>query len=271
MLVSIREFARDLLDRAGEAEAALDQLTRATLEFVTVHAAALTGSRQSESMDALAAESSTIRLVLERAIERGDLDTSLPLIGGLWRYWTNRGLFQDARDLIERAFAGQTIEPTPVWGAALRGGAVIAEIQSDWEAARKWGAASLQIWEELGDLGRMANSWIDFGNVHSTAGELDAARSAFERAEALAIETKDERLAFIAKGSLANLALRQGRHPDAIERYEEILPICRRSGDQWMLATLLSNYGIALVRVGDRARATSPPEGKFADLSPTWK
>ncbi len=257
MLVSIREFARDALERSGEEELTLDRLTHATLEFVAGHAEELTGPRQSESMAALAAESATIRLVLERAIERRDLATSLTLIGGLWRFWTNRGTFQDARDLIDRAFAGQTIEPTPLWGAALRGGAVIAEIQSDWTAARTWGSASLHIWERLGDRGKMSNSWIDFGNVHSSAGELDAARSAYERAEALAIEAGDERLAFIANGSLANLALRQGRISDAIERYQSIIPICRQSGDRWMLATLLSNFGIALVRAENRARATT--------------
>lgn len=257
MLYSIREFARDRLERSNELEPVLEQLTASVAEFVTAQSASLIGPRQSEAMEALASESAVIRLVHERAIERGDPETSLSLIGQLWRFWANRGLFQDARDLIDRSFQGRVVEPTPLWAAALRGGAVIAEIQSDWVAARKWGMESLEIWEALGDRTQMANAWIDFGNVHSSAGELDVARSSYERAEALAIEANNERLAFIANGSLANLALRQGRITDAIARYETIVPICRQSGDQWMLATLLSNFGIALVRIGDRPRATT--------------
>ncbi len=257
MLVSIREFARDMLGKSGELEPALDRLTEAIRAMVNWHADQLTGPRQAASMAALAAESATIRVVLERAIERNDSETSLSLIAGLWRYWTNRGLFQEARNLIDRALAGQTIEATPLWGAALRGGAVIAELQSDWPAAKTWGDASLDIWEALDDRSRMSSAWIDRGNVHSTAGELSEARAAYERAEALAVDANDDRLAFIATGSIANVALRQGRMNDAVARYDSIVATCRQAGDQWTLATLLSNFGIALVRIGDRSRATT--------------
>lgn len=257
MLVSIRELAQRLLDDSDEQDGCFDRMTAYALELVERNAGELTGPRQAEAIATLHAERESIRIAFEWAAERSDSDTQLRLVAGLWRFWANRGLLRDARHEVVRVLAGKFPQPTATWGGALRGAAVIAELQSDWTAARDWGTQAIAIWEELGDSANLARSLVDLGNVESTIGAFDEAQAAFLRALEQADLAGDRRMSIVAQCSLGNLALRQGRHTEAIHQFDAAIPAMRSLGDQWTLAMTLTNNAIASIRAGRGVAAIS--------------
>lgn len=257
MLVSIRTFAHEQLTACGELEQAQTRLAVVCEQLVAKIEPELAGVRQAEAMNTLAAESVMFRAVFDWAVEQNVPETGLRLIAGLWRFWANRGLYQDARSFIDRVFAVAAPELTPVWGAALRGAAVTAELQTDWKAARAWGESAIAIWEALDDPGQLARSWVDLGNVFSSTGELELAHAAYERAYAYAVSAGDQRMETVARCSTGNVALRQGLLPEAVAEFEAALPIMRVLRDQWLLAMTLANYAIALIRLGQSKSAIS--------------
>lgn len=246
MLVSIRDFAWDRLLESGQRDAAENELAHFVVRLAEARALELTGPRQGEAMTALAVEAANVRAVFDWAAAHADADVGLRLVAALWRFWANRGLLIDARDHIDRVMTGRPVETTTVFGAAARGAAVIAEMQTDWPAARDWNAVAIAIWEALGDTANLSLSWIDLGNIESSTGELDRARAAYEQAMGFARAAGDERIEMVARCSIGTIALRQGRQREAAEQFEQAIPYFRRRGDQWVLATALSNLGIAL-------------------------
>lgn len=255
MLVSIRTFANEQLIESGELELAQARLATICEHLVARLEPELTGEHQGDAMNLLGAESATIRAAFDWAANHNATETGLRLVAGLWRFWANRGLYQDARSHIDRVFAGVVPESTPVWGAALRGAAVIAELQTDWAAARTWGASAISIWEALDDPAQLARSWVDLGNASSSTGEFAEALAAYERANTYAVNAGDLRMETVARCSAGNVALRQGQPAKAVAEFEIALPRMRALRDQWLLAMTLANYAIALIRLGQHKQA----------------
>lgn len=94
--------------------------------------------------------------------------------------------------------------------------AVTRQEQGDYEAALAYGRRSLAAYEQLHDLRQIGSSWNTIGWVYIQRKAGARAREALDRADAIATETQDGRLAAYVLQSRAELALAEGAHEEAL-------------------------------------------------------
>ena len=90
-LETVREFAGQRLDEAGEREAVEERLAAWAVAYARSKAAGLTGPTQIATVTALREEAGNLNGVLRGAIDRSDAETVVPLLATLAPYWTIRG------------------------------------------------------------------------------------------------------------------------------------------------------------------------------------
>ncbi len=256
MLMSIRDFALEQLRKSGDEPAVRARHATWFLQLAERLEPDLMGPRQQRAVDRLARAAPNLRQALDFLIARGDQDGALRLVAALYRYWLIRVQWEEARAAFAEVFAMGEPTQTHIWGAALRGAAIVAETQYDCAAAEIWNRQAIAIWEALGETAWIARSHIDLGNVFNNLGRFDEARAEFARAAELVDPEVDPRTHLVALGSIANTMVRQGALRESERILDEIIPRLHALNDGWILATCLSNCGIAKQRLGklDEAR-----------------
>jgi predicted ATPase/DNA-binding XRE family transcriptional regulator len=101
LLDTIRAFAAEQLDQAGQAEAALDRHAGYFAELAA--GAALWGTGQVARLDHLAAEQDNLRAALRRLADRRRTDELADAAFGLWLLWVVRGQFADPLSWVDNA------------------------------------------------------------------------------------------------------------------------------------------------------------------------
>lgn len=107
------------------------------------------------------------------------------------------------------------------WRAAAAG-----EVQS----AQRHLVPSLQLNEEVGVIPAITNAWLAAAHYHLELVELDAARAALARADALLSNTPQGRLWYLRAMVGAQLAFAENREAEGCERLGEALRLSRRMG-----------------------------------------
>ncbi|MGI8475887.1 MAG: ATP-binding protein [Thermomicrobiales bacterium] len=181
LLPTIREYALEMLEHAGEAEATRLAHALAHLDLAERTATELTGPDQVVWMERLTAEREHLRTAVEWSLTADRRDLALRFLGALWRFWRFRGMAAEARSLIDGTFAGQEPEPTPEWAEALRAAAVIADMQRDGAQARAWAGTVLAIQIERGDDAGQADCQLDLGGIARNDGDFPTAIAWYAR------------------------------------------------------------------------------------------
>lgn len=209
MLETIRAYALERLSARGET--AIRQRHAAFyLRLVAAAQAQLQGPEQVMWLNRLEVEHDNLRAALRWALEAGDATLALQLSCGLGRFWDMRGYLSEGRQWLD-AVRAATQSKNPVEEAygllyveALSLTGMIARSQSDYAAAQELFSAS---------------------RVRMQAMEPDPV------AQGLMAET------LLAAGETA---LRQGRLPEARERFGESLALSRLLGNQRGIAWALN-------------------------------
>lgn len=148
MFETIREFAAELLDAAGDADATREAHARVFLDLAERLAPLLQGADQRSWLDHLERDHDNLRAALTWATARPEPRTAVALCFALWRFWQQRGYLAEARawlDLIvERAW--DLPAPDRARFAESLGG--IAYWQADLAVARIRYDEALAIWRE---------------------------------------------------------------------------------------------------------------------------
>ncbi len=105
MLETIREFALEELESAGEAEKLAHRHASYYLTLAEKAESLLKGHGQKALVDYLSADQDNFRVALHRCLTLGDIDTGLHLGGALWRFWHAAGHLREGRDWIEQLLA----------------------------------------------------------------------------------------------------------------------------------------------------------------------
>jgi predicted ATPase/DNA-binding response OmpR family regulator len=257
MLETIREYAWEQLERAGDVEPVRRQ--HAAYYLALVEAAIPTPVRlhQRRWLDRLAREHGNLRIALEWAAQRREAETLIRLVGSLWQFWHVHGHQREGRQWLEAALAHSAELPPALRARALAGAGWLAYDQGDYEQAAEYHHESLALFRALHDRLGIAEALHGVGELALSQGEYARACALFEESLALRAELADAVGRAWSLNHLARAALEQAAYDRATSLLDESLALFRELGDQAGYAWSLHNLGRAALEQAAYDRATS--------------
>jgi predicted ATPase len=253
LLDSMRQYARERLIAAGEADALGARHCAWCFHLAEGAATGLTGPRQTDWLDRIEREHQNLRAALDWSL-RADPAAGLALAGRLWHFWEIRAHHTEGRQrlsaLLAAAPAGPR-HPPPARAAALLGAGVLASTQRDHAVARALLEESLSDATRGGDAAGAARAECALGGVVQEQGEFQRARELFESSLAYRRAAGDRAGTAEAVSGLAGLAAARGEYRSASALYAEASALFRDLGDTWRLARTLGHLARVHVAVED--------------------
>jgi predicted ATPase len=247
MLETIREYARERLERQGGAY----ELRQRHAEWVLVF------SRDAEAgLQGPDAGAWVTRLDLEMANIRDSLDWAvvdhpelvLGVGAALWWFWPRRGHAAEPTRWIEGAWSDDV--GVELRMRALRALAAIAETASDIPRLAAASEERLRLARETGDAAHEAGALHMLAVAAQLEADLPRAKRLYGQALALHQAAGDPVKASIQLGSMGLIARDEGDLLEARMLLSEYLAMSRAIGDQWEIAWALQNLGWVAAQQG---------------------
>jgi predicted ATPase len=249
MLETIREFAAESLERAGEKDALRLRHAEWALRLAEETAPALEGGRQRRALARLELERDNIRTALATFAELGRADERLRLAVETWRLaWLAGPIAEGERELTEAIAAApaSSVERRPV---ALRAAGNFAYARGDWRRAIALQERALALSRKLDDRREQALASLALAGAIATEGDIETARRYAEDAAALTDTAGDTRATAVADSILGVLALHDRDYATARSRFERAIP--ELDGEDYGVLVNLGNLALAAFRVGE--------------------
>jgi predicted ATPase/DNA-binding CsgD family transcriptional regulator len=255
MLETIRAFGLEQLGAHDETATIGAAHAGHYLALVEHAEIALTGPEQAVWLDRLDLELDNLRAAIEWTLTH-DAGAAVRLCAGLWRFWVNRGHFQEVGDWFERALPGAGEAPPLACAKLLLAAGEFATLRGDVATAADHLKHALAICDQDHDRRLTSRILNALGTAVALQGELDAAQTTCEHALAIGRTLDDDRLIGLALLQLGAIAGYRGAFVAAIELDRQGLPYLRATGDARNLAALLCNLGVHYYGLGrlDEAR-----------------
>jgi predicted ATPase/transcriptional regulator with XRE-family HTH domain/Tfp pilus assembly protein PilF len=257
LLETVRQYAAERLDGAGEAVQVRDQHLAWCVGLAEQAEPALVGAEQEVWLGRLEQEHDNLRAALAWAGERRAGELGLRLAGALWRFWSIRGYLREGRQWLELALAAEGAEAPLARARALNGAGNLATSQGAYARAAALHAEALALRRDLGDQQDIAGSLNNLGNVAYQQGDYAQAATLFAESLALRRELGDRQGIARLLNNLGGVAYKQGNFAQAIALQEDALALERALGDTYSVAALLNNLGEVVCLQGDYARAAT--------------
>lgn len=273
MLQTIREYALERLEAAGETEALRRQHAAYYLALAEEAAPRLNGAQQADWLARLEQEHDNLRVALQWARESGEVECGLQLAGRLGRFWWMRGHLSEGRRWLEELLALAGSDRQASTAQALIWAATLATEQGDFGRAVALAERSLALCQDLGDGAGLALSLNVLGTVAQYQGAYDRATALYERGLALCRDVTDKAGSALLLNNLAVVVSTQGNDERAAALWEESLTLGRELGDSWGIATALASLGDVARDRGDDRRAAALHQESLAlrrELGDRW-
>jgi predicted ATPase/transcriptional regulator with XRE-family HTH domain len=258
MLAMVREFALARLAERDEVPAMHSRLLDYWVGFAAQARQQLGFSaEQAAASKRLFAESDNLRTSLAWALEQGEHERGMQLVGSLARYWYLRGYLREGRTWIERLLALPGQASAGVQAAALDGLGLLAWRQGDYQQAEGWFEQALVLYRQGGDQQGEANVLSHLGLVCSERDKPEQTVRYYEQSLAL-YKALDDRLGMVTNlHNLGNFAVQRNQNQRAAALYAECLPLYEAIGDQSGLAMISLGLGVIARDEGELAGAES--------------
>jgi predicted ATPase len=225
MLRTIREYALDRLEDAGERPATVRRFTGRYLRFVEDQAPGFTSGP--EALVFVDVEHDNIRSALRWAIDEGDAATAMRIGASMWRYWQLRGHLAEAwRWLTE--IVGMDAPADATRARAVMALGSITYWQNDFEETRRHYETALDILRSVGDEAGLQEALYNAGFLSLLEGDPVTATDVFLESRALAERLGDRKGMADTAWALAMAAISARRWDDARRWGEE----CTRLYDE---------------------------------------
>jgi predicted ATPase len=255
MLETLREYAREQLQRRGEIER-LGQLHASYFLALAEDAAARARPENLDWVDDLEAEHDDLRAALRWFVDRQDPERGWRIGAVLAKLWWWRGYVVEARAQLAALLAlPRTSASLATWQRALDTGAEAAFHQGDYPTAQDLYEERLSLARAVGDHAAIVATLNQLGHMLRELGDDRGASERLEEALAEARTRGDRREEAIALDRLGTVAHARADYPLARARYDESLKIGREIGDRLLLAWTPHNLGCLALDEGDVARA----------------
>ncbi len=245
MLETIREYALDKLEEAGEARIFFERQLEWFLAMVEETELKLRGLQQAFWLNRLECENDNLRATLARAISQGKIESATRLGGVLWWFWWRRGYLAEGQRWLEAALfhlqSGQVAAPVRAKGLHALGGLVY--FLGDWSRAQELWRESLQLKRELDDKRGVSYSLNNLGIVALRHSEYERARILLEESLTLKRELGVSWEVAHTLNELATLLHRQGDYAAALILLDESTNLFEEAGDKQGLAHNLHLQG----------------------------
>jgi predicted ATPase/class 3 adenylate cyclase len=261
LLQTVREFARERAESAGEWESTADRHAQHYLALVEELGPRLRTAEYLTARDRIEAELDNFRSALEWSLavkggdDQGDVTIGFRLCQELTWFWYACGYPEEGRRWLERAterVSGEEPEEINV----LHGLGVILLQQGESETARQLLTRCLNYWRRRGDDSQTAKELNSLAIAYRYAEEHDKARELLDEGISLAERSSDKsRLATLLSNS-GVLETDVGATESAIDLFERAVALDRELEDSWAEACDRVNLAAARLRAGqiDQAR-----------------
>ncbi len=261
LLQTVREFARERLESAGEWESTARRHARHYLALVEGLAPRLRTADYLTARDRIEAELGNFRAAMEWSLpvkggdDQGDVRIGFRLCQQLAWYWYACGYPEEGRRWLERAtkrVKGEEPEEINV----LHGLGVILLQQGESEAARQLFTRCLNYCRRQGDDSQTARELNSLGIAYRYTDARDKAREVYDEGISLAERSGDKRRLASLLANLGVLETDVGAAESAIDLFDRAVALDRELEDSWAEACDRVNLAAARLRAGqiDQAR-----------------
>ena len=264
LLETIRQFAWEQLEGAGEAEAVRGRHRDWCLGLAEQGAAALRGPDQAAWLEQLEREHGNVRAALDWLTERGEAESSLPLAAAMAWFWEARGYAAEGRARLAGLLTLPGAARSPARATALLRLGFLAWAQGDYRAHQRHTAEALALARELGDRPGIASAMCELGVAAVHEGRDDEGQALLEESLARYGALDDRWGIALARQRLAGIAWQRGEYAAADRLFAEALALRRALGDRSGAAHVLSNMGWMALYRGDLAAARARQEESLA-------
>lgn len=254
MLETIREFAREQLEAAGEAPAIDGRHIEAYLDLAERAGSQLRSVRQKEWLDRLDLEHGNLRAAMDRAVVMGRIEELLRMTFALWRFWQMRGHLEEGRRRVEQVLALPGARDHGVaYARAVEAAGGVAYWQGDEGAVARWYGEALDLARAIGDRPLLASAIFNHSftywlQIADRTPDFDAGIAAAEEALAIYRELGDKAGIASVQWGIAGTMNVKGDLEGAAPRYDEALALAREVGDRFGVIWTLRSSGTSLVK-----------------------
>ena len=259
MLETIREFALEQLDAAGETEGVRRQHATFFCDLAERADSQFRGPGQLGWLQRLEAEHDNFRAALGWSVARtGDGALAGRLAVSLLWFWYLCGHVPEMGDWLTRALECWVGSDRALLRARLLARRALAVAQQgDYGTARDLVEESLSICRELGATQEGAFALFGLGQIALATGDPTTAEARFEESLAAHRESRNAWGPCMPLMALGRIALGRGDLETGRARLEESLAIVRQEQDTVGLAQILNTLGDVARRQGDYGRASA--------------
>jgi predicted ATPase/class 3 adenylate cyclase len=250
MLETIREFARERLQEAGEVHG-MRARHAAFYRAVASRAGRGLDGEGEAWLGVLDAEIGSIRATLSWFLEQEDFEAAQDVAGSVGRYWLDRGLLSELRSWLDRSLSGGPRHGAAFAGAINRLSSTVY-LQGEYELARTTAEEALTAARDVGDQMRIQYALTNLANALEAVDLLDEAWPIEEEVLRVCRDLRGEhpRLLALALINISYSALIRGWYEDAVAYSEEAISVTREHGDQWSAGVAKCNLAEASLRLG---------------------
>jgi predicted ATPase/transcriptional regulator with XRE-family HTH domain len=259
LLETVREFARERLEAAGETAAVRQAHAAYYFGVVQAERLRLHGPGGAAALNAFEAEHDNVRAALAWAIEQQEAALALRLAYTSWRFWWMRSHLDQGRLWLDRALALPDPDGTvaAIRPLALVAAGYFARVQGDYAAALDAGEEALAMARAAGNTDGESAALHLLGLAAFDHGEWTQARAHMHAALAIDRELDYRHGVAFQLSNLGDVAFAQGDLAEAAALGEEALAIWRELGDDWSVAWALAPLGRVAQAQGESARAVT--------------
>jgi len=253
MLDTVREFAAEMLRRAGEHDVTAAAYAGYYRDLVATAESALSGGEQASWLRRLEREYGNIHAVIATA-RYNNVDLALQVAARAWRFWLLSGRWREGARWIDQLLALDA-EVTPATRARALMAAGNLAWRNDWRMVRPLYEESLALYRELGDQAWVGRGLNGLGLVAQKDGDHEAAVQLFEDALAQVDGIEDPQA---VANCMDNLSVSLGVLGDmdrALAMVERARAIRASMSDQLAVARSHVTIGMLRLLAGDAAAA----------------
>lgn len=256
MLVVVRDFAAELFEKSGRAEAIRRRHTDYFLELAERAAPEMRSGRSGEWNERLDADHDNFRAALQWSIDDDPMKTAR-LAAALEMFWTVHGHFRECHHWIGEIFAREVELPRELRWVLLSRLGIMHQFWGDFEKACEHYQTCLEESQHARHSKQVAFSLRGLAAVAYMQGCYDDSRDLSLRALDIASSIGDGFGVAAGHSRLSDIALSRLDLPEARTRAIEALRIFREQDYKYGMAAKLYALGIADYFAGDYEAARS--------------